>query len=57
MAIQTFLTIVVGRRMSTLTVATTLFCGWTIIGLLSILGPVVFQTEERGPFFGVAGLW
>ena len=34
-----------------------LLLGWTILIVLPILGPTVFQTPERGSFYGLSGAW
>ena len=35
----------------------TLIGGWSAVGMIVTLGPLVIQTPERGPYFGVSGYW
>lgn len=35
----------------------TLIGGWSAVGMIVTVGPLVIQTAERGPYFGVSGYW
>jgi hypothetical protein len=35
----------------------TLICGWTVVAVIILIGPMVIQTAEKGPYFGVSGFW
>ncbi|CCA75167.1 hypothetical protein PIIN_09151 [Serendipita indica DSM 11827] len=56
-AIHTFWTVVLGKRMSTVAVALIIATGWTFCLILTVIGPLAIQTPERGPFFTIAGAW
>jgi len=35
----------------------TLLGAWTLIGIVVVLGPGALETADRGPYFGISGLW
>ncbi|KAG8755723.1 hypothetical protein FRC14_003716 [Serendipita sp. 396] len=55
--IHTFWTVVLGKRMSTVAVAFIIASGWTLGVILAVVGPLAIQSEERGPFYSIAGGW
>lgn len=56
-AIHTFWTVVLGKRMSTIAVALLIATGWTLCVVLTIIGPIAIQNETAGPFYAIAGGW
>jgi hypothetical protein len=35
----------------------TLVCGWCLYGFVLSIGPGLVATKEKGPFYGISGLW
>ncbi|KAF5390129.1 hypothetical protein D9757_003834 [Collybiopsis confluens] len=35
----------------------TIVLGWSIIGIVVVLGPAALQTGNKGPYFGISGPW
>jgi len=56
-AIHTFCVIFLECRPRDAVLYSTLILGWTIIGVVVVIGPAAIETPARGPYFGVSGLW
>ncbi|KAH7104918.1 family A G protein-coupled receptor-like protein [Auriculariales sp. MPI-PUGE-AT-0066] len=56
MAVHTFLTIITLRSISMRVAVIVIAIGQIFMTVLTLIGPLV-MTDERGRFFGIAGLW
>ncbi|KZV85049.1 family A G protein-coupled receptor-like protein [Exidia glandulosa HHB12029] len=55
-SIQTFLTIVARKNISPFYAGVLVICGWIFVVIMTLVGPVALQ-DDRGPFWGIAGIW
>ncbi|KAH7101839.1 family A G protein-coupled receptor-like protein [Auriculariales sp. MPI-PUGE-AT-0066] len=57
MAVHTFITIVLRRTITTFATVTIIAIGFLLVFMFSFVGPFAIATKEKGPFYGLAGLW
>jgi hypothetical protein len=56
-AIHTFALLFYRAKIPNWACYVTLVVVWLILGTVLSLGPGILQTEEKGPFYGISGLW
>jgi len=56
-AIHTFCILFLGFRPRDFALYGTLIGVWSLIGLIVVFGPAAAESIERGPYFGIAGIW
>ncbi|KAH9949694.1 hypothetical protein B0H21DRAFT_875451 [Amylocystis lapponica] len=57
MAVHVFLLVFLRLDTRHITCAVALAIGWLSIVLIACIGPLVIQTEAKGPYFGPSGYW
>jgi len=56
-AAHTFSGLAFGKQWSRKAVCATVIIGWSLIIILTFLGPVALANERSGPFYSLAGTW
>lgn len=57
LALHMFNLLFLRARMNALSTTLTLIAGWFVILFVPLIGITVIETQSRGPYFGVSGLW